>query len=203
MNNEAAWTRVGGSVTQLSLAISLHDHLTGGRPVGDPVVTVDGESPDARSSGGDHLYFGLPKTTVTVAVEPDERYVDEQRSVDLSTHDPADAETIDLVPTPAYDFPAWATVIRGRVLDASGDPVANSEMTVPDRTLTVRSDENGAFAYYVTEATKATVDRSGTTVIELGGGDPTVTATHPDGRTTSTAVTVEPSTHTTTTLQFS
>lgn len=203
MSDQRRWRRVERDVTQLRLAIRVRDDLTGDAPVGTQRVTVDGELPDARSAGGAYLAFGPPTDeTVTVAVEADEHYRDASRTVDLDGRDPRDPVTIDLVPTTAYDYPAWATLLRGRAVDGAEKPIQGVEVSVASEGRTHETTAAGEFAYYFTDVASRAVRRGGETVFEPGGAEPVVEAEHPDGRTTSQSKTVTASSVTRTTFVF-
>ncbi|MDY6818783.1 MAG: carboxypeptidase-like regulatory domain-containing protein [Halobacteriales archaeon] len=203
MPENATWTLIGESVQQLSLAVSLRDDLTGARPVGSPEVRVDGQTSDVRNVSGYHLYFGLPDdATVTIEVTPDERYEAATKTRDLSTHTVSEAVTFDLIPTLHYTFPSWATLLRGRVVDGDDDPIKNVTLSVDTLSRTTTTNETGEFVYYFTDVTANTTTSGGQTVLELDGLDPTVTATHPDGRTQSATPTVEVAATTSLTFTF-
>lgn len=203
MPEEATWTRIGESVTRLSLAVSLWDDLTGERPIGSPQVRVDDTAPDVRNASGNHLYFGLSDdATVTVEITTDGRYEPTTETVDLSNHEISEAITVDLVPTAQYSFPSWATLLRGRITDGDDNPIEGVTLAVDTLSRTTKTNAAGEYVYYFTNVATNAVTRGDKTVLELDGSDPTITATHPDGRSKSETPIVEVSSVTTTKFTF-
>lgn len=192
MSERRSWTQVGGFTSILSLAVSLRDAVTGERPRGDPRVTMDGDEPDTMTPSGYRVFLDREVDAVTVAVDGGDRYLDDERTVDLLTHDPTDAVTFELRPAPAYRFPSGATLIRGRVADDADEPVADATVSVQGLSRTARTDARGAYVYFFAAGTDGEVVKRGDRmVIEVGGGDPTVEATHPDHGTASASTEVE------------
>lgn len=195
MSERRSWTRVDGFTSSLSLAVSLRDAVTDERPQGDPQVTVDDDDPDATTPNGYRVFLDRGEDAVTVAVDGGDRYLDEERTIDLLTHDPTDAVTFHLRPAPAYRFPPGATIVRGRVVDDSDDPVPDAEVSVQGLTPTTETDARGAYVYFfdLDDPDIALVERGDRTVVDVGGSDPTVEATHPDHTTVSESTEVEES----------
>lgn len=135
----------------------------GGSPVGNVTVTIEG--PDGftdstvTDSDGTYEFDGLPPGDYTVTVEPPDGYqvVDDEDSLDATVEDD-DVTDVDF----ALFRPG---AIGGTVLDDSGDfvPGATIEITGPDGTETLTTDEEGN--YYLDD---------------LSPGDYTITITPPD-----------------------
>lgn len=204
MSERRSWTRIGGFTATLSLAVSLRDAVTGDRPMGDPRVTVEGDEPDATTPGGYHVFLDRGGDDVTVAVDSGDRYLDDERTVDLLTHDPADAVTFELQPAPAYSFSSGATLIRGQVEDDADQPVADGVVSVQGLSRATRTDARGAFVYFFAVGTDGeAVKRGDQTVIEVSGSDPIVEASHPDHGTVTETTTVEEGSTVVADLQYS
>lgn len=191
--SDGRWMGRWGETSDLSLAVGLEDPMTGADPVGSPQVTVDGEDPDARSPSGYSLFFDRPAAPVTVELDGGTPYLDDERVIDLATHDPVDPVTIELEPAPAYPFPGWVTLVRGQVT-VDGDPVGGAAISVAGLGRTTRTAPTGEYVYYFVEGVDCqVVTRQGKTVIEVDGADPEITAAY-DQVSDSTSKTVEPRT---------
>lgn len=192
MSERRSWTRVDGFTTTVSMAVALRDTVTGQLLRDGLRVTMDGHEPDATTPSGYHVFLDREEDAVTVAVDGGDRYLAEERTINLSTHDPADEVTFELHPAPAYRFPSGTALIRGRVTDNADDPVASATVSVTGLSRTAQTDARGAFVYFFTPGSDGqVVERGDRKVIEIGGGDPTVEATHPDHGETSTSTEVE------------
>lgn len=181
-------TKVGSFTTTLSLAVEVTDAVTGGRPAGSPEVSLAGvDAEPVVNRSGYHLFFDLEADAVTVRVDGGERYADAERA-DVPTFDPGpgfDAtdpadlpvETVELRPTPAYEFPAAATVVRGTVRDAGGAPVAGATVTVEGVDRTTTSTDAGEYVLFFARPFDDGVGVSDGSV-RVDGSNPTVTASH-------------------------
>lgn len=141
-------TRIGTSERSLSLVVSLRDAFTADRPGGSPHVTLAGRPERfTRNRSGYHVLTDLPEdvSSVTVEIDPGDRYLPERRVLDDDDRSsrPLRAD-IDLLPSPAYRFPADATLVRGTVGEANDGRI---ETTFPDVELSVAGaaagDETG------------------------------------------------------------
>jgi len=144
--------------TTLSLAVRLVDVYTGGQPTGTPRVRIDGvDATPVKTRSGYHVFLDLVPDTVTVAVDGGEQYLDTRRN-DVPLYDPTDPDTdldpsdpetlpvveLPLKPSPAYQFQAGATRLRGRVLGPNGDPVDGAEVTLRVRDRSARGTNGSA-----------------------------------------------------------
>ncbi|MFC4360614.1 hypothetical protein ACFO0N_21945 [Halobium salinum] len=129
----------------------------------------------------------VPEDTDTVAVEVTggERYVDDERTVDLDAFDPGDdpVETITLQPRPAYPFSAGATLVRGHVFvlgdeDDPADPLVPAEHGRAGVTVTLvefdRATETVEDGEYVLALTGLTTDDVEDGQVRVDGLPPTL-----------------------------
>lgn len=174
----------------LALAVALEDVVAGGPPRVTPRVAVANADVEfVRTPAGYHVLVDRPSLPETLEVVVDaDAYLREERTVDRSSHDPASALAVDLLPAPAYPFGGGATLVRGTVADGDG-PVAGAAVSYRQGTDVGRSDDAGEFVLPVTDVGRGDVgtDDEGRRVVEPGGGSPTVEATHPDDGRTATA----------------
>lgn len=141
-------TRAGTSDRRLSVVVALRDAYTGGRPRGRPRVTL-AERPErfTRNRSGYHVLTDLPGdvAAVTVEVDPGDRYLPERRVLDAASlgERPRVVE-VDLLPSPAYPFPAGATLVRGAVGEADGDGLGTRLSGVELAVLVAPAGDAGA-----------------------------------------------------------
>lgn len=201
MSSDEHWIEIERQSSDVSLVVALEDDLTKGQASGHPTVRVEDEAPATTTPSGYHVWFGLPERVVTLEVEGNGIYEDMSELLDLSERSVDDPFVCSLVPTPAYRFPAWVTLVRGRLVDADGDGIAGCsiEIDVPEpsgtndeyaewRDRSVRSARDGYFVYYLPNASELVPSTS--QEIEFGSDTPTVLATHPDGRTESQQISI-------------
>lgn len=196
--------------TSLSFAVRLEDAFTGERPdEGVGVALASGAAEPVRNASGYLLFLDLSADVVRLTVDGGDRYRDETRTVVLDGEPPDDAPDEDVVvvadpsepvvvelsPTPAYEFPSSATVVRGHVRDAAGDPVEGARVSLrefPGRTTTT---DTGEYALFVPVSAENVRRRDGENVVAVDGdepadaravadggpaSDPTIVVTHPD-----------------------
>lgn len=189
------WRKVDELSRDLALAVRVTDAVTGGQPVGNPEVRIQGvDERPARNLSGYYLFFDLPEEEVTVTVDAGDEYHDASTKADLDPtsddfQDPGEATGIALEPTPAYQFPAGLTRVRGTLLKTAGNqsmPVPGAEITVlapPGQNQsdmrTVRTTDAGEFVYYFddidsSEVVRPVVDgvKKDKRVYRPGGSDP-------------------------------
>nr|CBH39148.1 conserved hypothetical protein [uncultured archaeon] len=99
--------------TKLSLAVSLLDDYSKGKPIGRVEVSLKGrkEKP-VKNLSSYYLFLKLPDDSYTVQVRSD-FYFDEELDIDLAGF--KEPTAINLKPKPSYPFSAGATLIRGAV----------------------------------------------------------------------------------------
>lgn len=194
--------RVGKWARRLSLAVKLEDAVTGGPPVGDPAVRIDGtDAEPVVNPSGYRVFTDLPAETATLVVEGGEAHLDAERSgvevVDMTAPgtdvDPADpeslpVETVALQPAPAYRFPAGTTRVRGHVLDASDAPVAGATVSIRHLDRSMETGPRGEFVLFLDPSDDDVSVSDG--LVEVKHSNPTVVATHPDHGTMTAALAV-------------
>lgn len=218
MSERDRYVKTGERTSRLSLAVHLVDAFTGRQPAYDPPVRIEGvDATPVKNLSGYHVFLDLEPSTVTVVVEGGERYLDTRREgIHLPDHsdpnatiDPSDPETVplrelSLVPSPAYQFPPGATLIRGHVRNPSGGGVDGAELTVRalDRSAASAGDdaqlveqstvtnESGEFVLFF-GATESPAVTDGTKLLQGPDGDPTIEVTHPEFENTTVTVAVE------------
>lgn len=183
-------TVLGSFGTELGVAIELRDADRGGQPRSSTSVSL----PNRRETttltpSGYHVLTDLPDDIeeVTVVVDAD-NYLSEHRKIDLHEIDRSTAQTIDLVPSPAFPFASGLTLVRGFVTD--GGPLERSVVTIQERPETTRTTADGEFALPVRAINDADVSSSG--ALQVGGEEPTLEARHPDSGATTMADTEVP-----------
>ena len=180
--------------TELTVAVALTDRHTDGPPVGDPTIRVtNADYAFTETPSGYYVLTDLPDDpeTLEVTVES-EAYLDQERSITpeaLPDDDPS--LEFSLEPGPAYPFGGGETVVRGLVEDGDG-PVAGAEVAYVEGTAMTQTDERGDYALPVRDLASDDLgtDDEGRRALKPGGADPTIRATHPDGRTTEVTPTV-------------
>jgi hypothetical protein len=139
-------TLVGTTETRLSIAVGLRDAFTA-RPLGrvSRVTLADRPERFVRNRSGYHVLTDLPDdvSAVTIVVDPGDRFLPERRILDGSDLEsrPAVLE-IDLLPAPAYRFPADATLLRGTVSEAD-DGQSDTPLSGVDVTVDTGTEGNG------------------------------------------------------------
>jgi hypothetical protein len=191
----------------LSFALGLVDAFTGAAP--EHHVDVSLATPDADpvvNPSGYHVFVDLEPDAVTLTVDGGDRYVDREVTVVLSgdvpddaaetvfvVTDPAEPLVVECPPTPAYEFPANTTVVRGHVEDGDGAPVAGATVTLQAFEPAVETTETGEFALWVPATGEQVRRRDGRNVVvadEVAGdgglvgdggtdSDPTLAVSHP------------------------
>lgn len=183
--------------TTLFLAVAMVDPVTRGEPRGRPRVSIPGaEGERVRNRSGYHLFLDASVSDPTLVVDGGDYYLDERVQVPRSTFvdqrgDPKRTPSIAvwLTPAPAYEFPAGATVVRGRVTEspARDDPVPGAELSLERTDVATRAVAAGEYVLYVPpDVGTVTTDADGDRVVQVGGDDPSVAVDHPDGSTSTT-----------------
>ena len=99
--------------TKLSLAVSLLDDYSKGKPIGRVEVSLKGRKEKTVKNLSSYcLFFDLPDDTYTIQVRSD-YYFDEELDLDLAGF--KEPRAINLKPKPSYPFSQGATLIRGTV----------------------------------------------------------------------------------------
>lgn len=99
--------------TKLSLAVSLLDDYSKGKPIGRVKVSLEGRKEKmVKNLSSYYLFFDLPDDTYTVQVRSD-FYFDEELDIYLAGF--KEPTAINLKPKPSYPFSQGATLIRGAV----------------------------------------------------------------------------------------
>jgi len=99
--------------TKLSLAVSLLDVYSKGKPIGWVEVSLKGrKEKTVKNLSSYYLFFDLPDDTYTVQVRSD-FYFDEELDIHLAGF--KEPTAINLKPKPSYPFSQGATLIRGAV----------------------------------------------------------------------------------------
>jgi hypothetical protein len=143
---------------------------------------------------GEYLFVDLDVdgSERTVVVAGDDRYLPERTPVVLADLDPlAPVVEPTLLPSPAYPFPAWMTLVRGQVAAPSGDPVADAGVTLSGGTVPGRTDARGEFVVPLPDVGLTDViDQDGSRILAPDGDPLVATASHPTHGTASEPVSV-------------
>lgn len=194
-------------VTQVSLAVALVDAYTGERPIGRVRVFLRDLSQEGiQNPSGYFLFLNLPDGSYTLRVES-EHYQDEELVINIPTSPPENPlVNMFLQPRPSYPFPPGATLMRGLVRDAAGNPITEAHAEVVGKNITNRSGERGEFVLHfgalkesdvIKENSKTFVKGNGTKVITLrveqpayGSKSVQITGGVQEGTTTSVLITL-------------
>ncbi|MDS0301133.1 carboxypeptidase-like regulatory domain-containing protein [Halogeometricum sp. S1BR25-6] len=188
--------RLGTSTARLSLAVRPVDAFAGTCLRDQLTVRLSGAARPVPSPSGHFLFFDLDETKDprTVIVTSEDRFLPTEVAVTLADLEPlSPVIEVPLTPAPAYRFPAWATLVRGRVLTAATEPVADATITLSGLDTTGRTDDRGEFVVGLPPLdARDVVERDGRRVVVPAGDPLTVMATHPtlDLVSESTEVTV-------------
>ncbi|MTI85729.1 MAG: hypothetical protein FH756_18000 [Firmicutes bacterium] len=118
-------------ITRASLVVCLRDAFAGGTSLQGSVniLLKDYLRRPLRKAGGYYVFTGLHKNLNEIVISS-EKYLDERVTVDLRDLDPQNpVVNITLLPSPAYPFPAGATLIYGTVLDVTGNGVKGAYLS--------------------------------------------------------------------------
>jgi hypothetical protein len=158
--------------TALSFALSLVDHFTGSAGLlGETTVTaVEANQAGRLNPSGYYVFMGLSGSDFTVQIR-NAYYLDQDLAVDIDALDSRlPLATAVLHPRYLYPFPAGSTLITGRVVDDSQQPLAGADVTVVNSTVANRSDPDGRFVLYFTGLTDDDVQvQNGWRLIEVNG----------------------------------
>lgn len=220
------YTKVGTIETRLSVAVRLRDAYTRKQLREVPrVYLVDRPEQFTRNRSGYYVLTDLPDdvTSVSIAIDPTNQYLPETHAVDESDlATPPHLLEIDLLPSPAYQFPANTTLLRGTVRETTAgqnaDPVPNVDLTIDtedtDHSFTAmgRSDSAGEYVLFIRGLSSDTVaptyqdadeDAELTRVVHVDGDLPVVRAVdRATGNETTASVAIEEGTTTSLDIEF-
>jgi hypothetical protein len=137
--------------TKLSLAVSLLDDYSKGKPIGGVAVSLNGrkEKP-VKNLSSYYIFLDLPDDSYTVQVGSD-FYFDEELDIDIAGFGGPTA--INLKPKPSYPFSQGATLIRGAVANTGitakimapeenkSAAIVGEDDIIPAGTSSIRLDE--------------------------------------------------------------
>ena len=183
--NDRIGERVGTSTRRLSLAVRPIDAYRGARATGDLCVRIpDRPSRPVPTPSGHYLFFDLDAAEsepVTVVVTGGEHYLPGEGSVSLTELDPlSPLLEISLLPAPSYPFPAWTTLVRGRVRTEAGEPIVDATVTVSGGAHPGRTDARGEFVVAMpTLDPRDVIEEDGRRIVAPAGDPLVATAAHP------------------------
>jgi len=156
-----------GKVCRLSLAISLKDGYTGGRPLGDVKLLLDGHVKPVLNPSGYYTFLNIPAGRYQLNVVS-ENYVEEMMMVDIE-EDPFTLKEISLMPRTHYPFPPGATLVRGSLKDFRG-PIGSAVLkgSLPESSFSGRTDERGEFVLFFGPLKDEEVMKEGKTTFVKG-----------------------------------
>lgn len=176
-------TRVAQLTASLSFAVLLVDPVAGEQPSGDVTVALADPSTTAvENPSGFHLFLDLTADPVTLVINGGDRYFDERLTVYHSQALPAEASGVEvtdpstpvvvtLTPTPAYQFMAGTTRIRGTVTTATtndGDGgVTGATVSLEEFTPEAKTTETGEYVLYVPATADDVVRTNGTRLVKV------------------------------------
>ena len=137
------------SVTSVSLVVALADDYTKAQPIGDVSVMLENHHLRAlKNRSGYYYYLDLSIDEVNVLIRSEFYFDEETGALDLPLSTPLIPQSKTLHPTPAYPFPAGATLIRGVIHDEGGNPASEVNVTINGRTEQSKTTEKGEFVLY-------------------------------------------------------
>lgn len=169
--------------TNLTLAVWLVDDFTMREPLGPIRVMIkEGDINAFRNLGGYYLFTDMAAGNYTVGIESDLYYTGE-KTVDTSVLDPKNPVVpVVMKPKTAYPFPAYATLVRGIVVNAG--PVAGAEVKVSGKPNETVTDDRGEFVLYFKGIKKEDI----TIEIKKDGNTKNVNITVEEGKSVSTGI---------------
>lgn len=180
-NRTSAWkfaTKVATQTTTLSFAVDLVDPVTGGRPGDEVTVSLtDAPAEPVTNPSGYRLFIEVAEDPVTLVVDGGDRFFDEQTTVPHGSKESGgqspepETVTIVLTPTPAYQFAAGTTLLRGIVTEdplPEGARVADATVSLAinpaedeDETIEVPTTASGEYVLRVPISTDRVVSGDG------------------------------------------
>jgi hypothetical protein len=156
-----------GKVCRLSLAISLKDGYTGGRPLGEVKLLLDGHIKPVLNPSGYHTFLNIPTGRYQIEIVS-ENYLDERVMVDIGD-EPFTLKEISLTPRTRYPFPPGATLVRGSLKDFRG-PISGAVLkgSLPESSFSGRTDERGEFVLFFGPLKDEEVMKEGKTTFVKG-----------------------------------
>lgn len=137
---------VAKRTVELALAVNPIDAYTD-RPLrGAATVSIEGmPATPLLNPTGYWLFldppFERPSGTLTVEINPPDRYAERSVRVDETTV----AKRVDVYPSTAYSFPTGTTLLQGAVKNESGTPVSDEVVRLKHTTLMTRTASDGTF----------------------------------------------------------
>jgi hypothetical protein len=157
--------------TKLSLAVSLLDDYSKGKPIGRVDVSLKGrKEKTVKNLSSYYLFLDLPDDTYTIRVRSD-YYFDEELDIGIAGF--KEPTAINLKPKPSYPFSAGATLIRGAVANTGitakikapeekkSAAIVGEDDIIPAGTSSIRLDEadiNTDDAYMIMDSNKTRIE---------------------------------------------
>jgi len=156
-----------GNVCRLSLAVSLKDGYTGGRPLGEVKLFLDGHAKPVLNPSGYYTFLNIPAGRYQIHVVS-ENYLDERVMVDIE-EEPFALKEISLTPRTRYPFPPGATLVRGSLKNFRG-PIGGAVLkgSLPESSFSARTDERGEFVIFFGPLKDEEVMKEGKTIFVKG-----------------------------------
>jgi hypothetical protein len=132
----------------LSLAVYLIDEYSGGPAAGNVGVSLkELDKRPIKNPSGYFLFLDIEEGRYTIQANGGEFYFDIEKTVTLQE---LKSTVVDITfkPTPSYKFPGRATLIRGVVMDKSGNGIAGAKVKVRRTEITTYTTKKGEFAVY-------------------------------------------------------
>ncbi|WP_458210370.1 hypothetical protein [Haladaptatus sp. NG-SE-30] len=134
------------------------------------------------------LDIRFPDETITIEVTGGWRYLDTERTIASPEPDEPTVETIKLRPSPAYQFPSGATLLRGRLfreLDSEEEQgleedVEGATLGIHELGRTTETTSDGEFVLYFKDITESDVseNENGNTIVLVEGMSPRIRIQH-------------------------
>lgn len=141
----------------LSLAVYLTDEYSGGPAAGNVAVSLKGlDKKPIKNQSGYFLFLDIQDGRYTIQANGGEFYSDMEKAVTLRGPE-SPVVDVTLKPTPSYKFPGLTTLIRGVVMDKSGNGIAGAKVRVTRTKIKTYTTKKGEFAIYFKGLKKAGV----------------------------------------------
>jgi len=135
---------------KLSFAVYLTDDYSKSLPLGRIDVSLDDGRRAAKNAGSYYLFLDLPEDEYRVQVRSENYFDETSAPLNPETYNNKIPLNINLMPRPSYPFRPGETLVRGRLLDGDGRPIAGGRLAghAANKDFSSRATETGEFVIY-------------------------------------------------------
>jgi len=159
----AAGTFLERHTKKLSFAVRLLDDYSQSAPIGRVEMSLDSGERALKNACSYYLFLDLPEGEYKVQVRSDYYFDEESEPLNTAAHDPKNPIAIKLMPRPSYPFAQGATLVRGLLLSADGNPIPRGSLSgkAADEDFLSRTTDTGEFVIYFGTLTEGDVVEEG------------------------------------------